>query len=197
MLKKFIAIFRKKWYCIHREEESNKVSIMNNEINRNIIENSYYMVKLFVDDGKEITNLKLQKLMYFVEAYYMVKNSSESQLFDTEWSAWNYGPVTPKLYQEYKKFGSLSIKLSDEQREKTNFLSEENKKYIRYIYETFGNFSAFDLVTLTHLEGSPWSYIYKNKRYDFEDINNKSIIPKKKTAEWFNEKFNFIFSEEK
>ena len=59
---------------------------MKMNVNRNIIENSYYMVSLFSKKGleekaiknKNITNLKLQKLMYFAEAYYMVKNKDET-----------------------------------------------------------------------------------------------------------------------
>lgn len=200
MFKKVIAYFKKTCYCIIKVDEGNKVSTMDKDmdkkINRNIIENSYYMIKLFIDENKDITNLKLQKLMYFVEAYYMVKNSSEPYLYESEWSAWNYGPVIPELYQEYKKFGSLPITITEEQKEKAENLPDKNKEYIESIYKILGDLSAFDLVTLTHLDGSPWSYIYKNQKYDFEDINNKSIISKKQTAKWFEEKFDFIFSED-
>ena len=167
---------------------------MNKKINNNIIENSYYMIYLFQKDDKEITNLKLQKLMYFVEAYYTAKNDCD-KLFDTEWSAWDYGPVNKELYNYYKKFRSFPIILEDNEKEIAESLCDENKNYISFIYGIFSPFTAFELVTLTHLDGSPWSNVYneneKNKDYDFEELNN-SKIKKEETKEWFKSKFDFI-----
>lgn len=167
---------------------------MNKKINNNIIENSYYMIYLFQNNEKEITNLKLQKLMYFVEAYYTAKNDCY-ELFDTEWSAWDYGPVNKDLYDCYKKFRSIPIVLEDEEKEKALKLPEENQKYINIVYDVFSAFTAFELVTLTHLEGSPWSKVYKeneqNKKYDFEELND-SIISKEETRKWFKTKFDFM-----
>ncbi len=171
------------------------------DLNRDIIENSYYLINLFLIDKTEskkisITNLKLQKLMYFVEAYYMVKNPNDDKLFTSTWSAWDYGPVSRDLYNYYKKFGSIEISLTENQVSIGENLPPENKKYIDKIYSLFGNFSAFDLVTLTHLKGSPWSIIYESnkesKKYNFENLND-SVISKKKTKEWFEMRFNFLF----
>lgn len=174
---------------------------MKEDISRDIIENSFYMINLFYNDSnsdkKEITNLKLQKLMYFVEAYYMVKNPGEIELFNSGWSAWNYGPVNVQLYKYYKKFGSMPIVLEDEEIQRGYELPQYNKDCIQEIFNIFSKFSAFELVTLTHLEKSPWSKLYelnkKDKKYDFEHIN-PSDINKIETKEWFEEEFNFIFN---
>lgn len=170
-------------------------------INRDIIENSYYLINLFIenkakDKNISLTNLKLQKLMYFIEAYYMVENPDEDKLFSSSWSAWDYGPVNKVLYMYYKKFGSMEISLQTEEISIGESLPETNKKYIRCIYNLFGHFSAFDLVTLTHLNGSPWDEIYKsnktNNKYDFDKLND-SVIPKKETRDWFKTQFSFLF----
>lgn len=171
-------------------------------INRDILENSYYLINLFVENKAKdkqnisITNLKLQKLMYFIEAYYMVENPSEDEFFSCPWSAWDYGPVNKVLYINYKKFGSMEISLSAEEMSIGENLPEINKKYIKRIYDLFGHFSAFDLVTLTHLNDSPWDKIYKsnktNNKYDFDKLND-SVIPKKETRDWFKVQFNFLF----
>lgn len=171
---------------------------MNENKNNDILDNSYYMIKLFLDNDEEITNLKLQKLMYFVEAYYMVKNLDQSELFSSNWNAWNYGPVNKVLYKHYKKFGSMPISLNDAELEEGRNLPSKNKEYITKVYNIFHNFSAFELVTLTHLDGSPWSKIYAknqlNQIYDFEQLND-SIINKQDTREWFAKEFNFLFHE--
>lgn len=170
------------------------------KIIRDIIENSYYMIYLFYKKENikkaEITNLKLQKLMYFVEAYYMVDNKEQLELFDTGWSAWDYGPVNKKLYKYYKKYGSMPILLSHEEIDKIKELPEINRKYIDKIFNIFSNFTAFELVTLTHLDGSPWSELYKEnnreKRYDFAQLN-ESEIDKEITRDWFEKEFSFLF----
>ncbi len=179
-----------------RVDEEIKASVQNNEINRNIIENSYYMIKLFFDDGKEVTNLKLQNLMYFVEAYYMDSHLEETHLYDLNWTAWNYGVVVSELYQKYKRFGNFPIRISEEEKTIGESLSEVNKKCIEKIYSIFGELSVFELEVLTHLESSPWRVIYnlnkQKSKYDFEDINNKSLIPKKETAIWFKNNFGEV-----
>lgn len=201
MSKNILEYLTNLWYALVRKKlDYRRNGYMNKtNINRNIIENSYYLISLFEKDSKEITNLKLQKLMYFIEAYYMAKNDSESELFDSEWSAWNYGPVNIALYNYYKKFGGLPIVLTEEEKQKGTELFEQNKIYIDKIYEIFGGLSAFKLVTLTHLDGSPWSEIYKNnqknKEFDFEFIN-KSKILKIETKNWIKKQFSFLFNEE-
>lgn len=182
-----------------KERESSK-SVA---IERDIIVNSYYMINLFYKHSDEnikfnisITNLKLQKLMYFVEAYYMVENQDERQLYYDNWSAWDYGPVNQNLYNYYKRFGSMEIHLTEEEKNMGESLSSINKKYIEKVYNIFGKLTAFDLVTLTHLPDSPWSKIHNrnkiNKIYDFDTLND-STISKEETKEWFSKRFNFLF----
>lgn len=177
---------------------------MNAYPNDNIIINSLYMVSLFSiekDKGKNIsiTNLKLQKLMYFVEAYYMTIYSEDKYMFSSSWNAWDYGPVNRELYDYFKKFGSMEIEITASEKETIKSLSQENKQCIEKIFEVFGGLSAFDLVTLTHLQGSPWSLINEannvSKRYNFENIN-ESIISKEDTKNWFKKTFSFILDEE-
>ena len=173
-----------------------------NDVERDIIKNAYYMISLFENEKNNelsdiskagnaeeasnkaiISNLKLQKLMYFVEAYYMNKYNDNS-LYNSEWSAWNYGPVNMSLYNYYRKYGSVEISLNENERNQINDLPPKNIDCIKKVYDVLGQFSAFDLVTLTHLKGSPWYEIKESNSYDFEKLNG-SIIDKARTKEWF------------
>jgi uncharacterized phage-associated protein len=212
----------------------NKIGMINmgkDDIERDILKNSFYMIKLFIDSKEKcdiniddepvkiekdengnineesldkyikinrciITNLKLQKIMYFLEAYYMVIESTETNLFDSEWCAWDYGPVSKKLYEYYRKYGSLEITLSEEEISIANNLPENNKKYIEKVYKIFGGLNAYDLVSLTHMKGSPWEKIKNEKKYDFQVLND-SVIDKKATKEWFESNFNVVYDGEK
>lgn len=52
--------------------------------------------------GLSISPLKLQKLLYYVQAWYMVFYGRQSQVFKESPQAWVNGPVYPSIYQEYK-----------------------------------------------------------------------------------------------
>lgn len=56
--------------------------------------------------GKHITHIHLQKILYFLEGHYLVKNK---ELFKDDISKWKLGPVVESVYHEYKTFGSGSI----------------------------------------------------------------------------------------
>lgn len=55
-----------------------------------------------------ISNLKLQKILYFIQAYFLIKQPSRC-CFDDKIEAWDFGPVVPKAYRKYKQFGSSDI----------------------------------------------------------------------------------------
>ena len=54
------------------------------------------------ENGDFITNLKLQKLLYYLQGYYLAV--FEKPLFDVEIEAWQYGPVVPNAYYEFNAF---------------------------------------------------------------------------------------------
>lgn len=146
-------------------------------IERDIVLNSKYIISYFNKSEKNVTNLMLEKLLYFLEAIYMVR-TGEDFLFTEDFYAWNFGPVNEIIYKEYKYFGNMPIHL-----EENVEIPEENKKYIENLYKLFKDYSAYKLVSLSHREDSPWYKI--NEKYGFE-IPKNVVIPKKETKEWFN-----------
>lgn len=142
----------------------------------NIIYDAYYLIKLFNDEENPITQLQVQKLMFLFEAYYMnVKNVDK--LYNCEYQAWNFGPVSTQLYKEFKKYGRNNIQLTDEQLKNANDIAEHKKQLINDIYNVFGNFNAMELVNFTHADGSPWKEAWDHKEY--------STINKEKMKTWF------------
>lgn len=145
-------------------------------IEKSIEINAKYIISYFNENKKEVTNLKLQKLLYFLEAIYMVLED-ENSLFDEEFYAWDFGPVNDKVYQIYKFYGNFPISLD----EKIN-INPNNKKYIEELFKNFSEFKAYELVSISHQDGSPWSEI--NKKYD-SDIPDGIKIEKIETKKWF------------
>lgn len=153
------------------------------EIERNVIKNSEYIIEYYKRKEKFITNLELQKLMYFLEAIYMVA-TNEEYLYNDGFVAWSFGPVNLEIYNKYKSFGRGSIVL-----EQDIDINNTNLKYIINLYELFKDFNATELVNLSHSEGSPWLEIYKSCR---GVIPRDKIISKRKTKEWFSSLVNKV-----
>lgn len=145
-------------------------------IERNVIKNSEYIIEYYNRNGKKVTNLELQKLAYFLEAIYMV-SSDEEYLFEEDFAAWNFGPVNLEIYNHYKNFGRIPIEL-----EKEVNINHQNLKYIENLYDLFKDFNATQLVNLSHANGSPWYTIYSNNQ---GIIPRSEIISKKETKKWF------------
>lgn len=66
-----------------------------------------YIVSDFLEKGRDINNLKLQKLLYYSEAEHLIRNSSS--LFEEDIEKWKLGPVVPEVYHEFKNYGSSNI----------------------------------------------------------------------------------------
>lgn len=57
------------------------------------------MVRLSIEKELWMTNLKLQKVLYFTWKDYFREN--RQHLFEEPFEAWKYGPVVPSVYYEY------------------------------------------------------------------------------------------------
>lgn len=145
-------------------------------IQRDIIVISEYVISYFNTHGFKLTNLSLQKLMYFLEAIYMICEDDD-KLYNDEFFAWTFGPVCLRLYNHYKVYSNEYIEIS-----KDVIIPNNLKNYIENLFNLFHDFSAFQLVELSHRKGSPWYYI--NRDNDISE-NRNIVISKSATKKWF------------
>ena len=61
-----------------------------------------YFIALSNSVQSLITNMKLQKLMYYAQAWHLAVIGDE--LFSDDFQAWIHGPVIPALYDKYKAY---------------------------------------------------------------------------------------------
>lgn len=109
---------------------------------------------LHLDDANEgdgISNLKLQKLVYYAQGFFSA--IFDTPLFDNGIFAWAHGPVVPDLYHEYKQFGSNRIPTPTDF--DTSSLTQQEIDLVEEVFEVFGQFSAWKLRNMTH-EEAPW-----------------------------------------
>ncbi len=113
---------------------------------------AYILNKANSDDaGDLISNLKLQKLVYYAQGFHLVIFGSV--LFQEPIDAWQHGPVVEDLYHEFKQFGRNAIPTPEYfDAEK---LTTDQKELLDEVYEVYGQFSAWKLRNMTHQE-APW-----------------------------------------
>ena len=63
-----------------------------------------YIGLSMISKGISVSPLKLQKILYYEQAWHMVFFGRENQLFNQAPQAWVNGPVYPEIYKEYKGY---------------------------------------------------------------------------------------------
>jgi uncharacterized phage-associated protein len=144
---------------------------------------NYIIENLSRNKISDLTNLKLQKLMYF--AYGVHLSLFGERLFRDEIQAWKLGPVIPSVYKEFKDHRNSPIGISSratilkdddsgefEEPPVINEATEENKAKSLFIAcASCGEKSAWNLVDMLHNgEKSAWK-----KHYD--DSKKGIVIP--------------------
>jgi uncharacterized phage-associated protein len=99
--------------------------------------------------GNAITAWKLQKLVYYCQAWSLVWD--EKPLFNEKILAWANGPVVKELYNQHKgMFYVQNMPKGDPEH-----LSINQKDTIDHVLKAYGDKTAQWLSDLTHLE-EPW-----------------------------------------
>ena len=131
--------------------------------------------------AEEITPLALQKMLYFIQGIYMALFGAE--LFREECEAWAHGPVFKDVYEVFKNFKYNPI---DDIRfamfqNRFNELSDNEKKVIDLVVDSFGMYSGKVLEQITHGE-APWLDARENC---LPGERSNEVIPKESIKSYF------------
>ncbi|MCY4595573.1 MAG: DUF4065 domain-containing protein [Bryobacterales bacterium] len=133
---------------------------------------------------KPVTQMKLHKLVYFSHGWYLAFTGDP--LINEMVEAWEYGPVVPTLYHEFKEFGSREIKrlatdwdpITEEYYDAPKIPSKDvlTIRLLKNMFTLYGGMSAIEMSALTHTKDSPWDLTRKeNEGIRFVDIPNDRI----------------------
>ncbi len=111
-----------------------------------------YILNMANNEGDLITNLRLQKLLYYAQAWYLV--NFDRPLFDDTIKAWTFGPVVGSVYYIYKKFRHTPIDYKNKE-DIGKLFSEQDKEFLAEFYGVYSNYSAHDLLNMSHND-APW-----------------------------------------
>jgi len=109
-----------------------------------------YLICFARDYGDLLTNLKLQKLVYYAQAWFLALH--DEPLFKERLEAWPHGPVEPNLYRDFKQFGwnPITAKVTCPE-----FDDPRVKPHLDEIMDVYGDLTGHHLERLVHQE-DPW-----------------------------------------
>lgn len=133
-----------------------------------------YFMKLANETGSFVSNLKLQKLVYYAQAWHLALKGDP--LFQEDFQAWVHGPVIPSLYQKYKAFGWQPIV-----EDVTPKIPEETSLFLDEVAKEYFARDAYELEQMTHIE-APWN---RARGYIASDESSVAIILKEWMKEYY------------
>lgn len=112
----------------------------------------YFIIRAY-EEGREnhITNMKVQKLLYYTQCLHLALYNEP--LFAEEIQAWRYGPVCPPAYRFYSEFEAQQLPIPTQNKLET--LTQEKLDLLEEVWQYFGEYHAYYLSDMTHLE-FPW-----------------------------------------
>lgn len=147
-----------------------------------------FFIKKAMDEGVEMSLMKLIKLVYIAHGWYLGINGDS--LLPESVQAWTYGPVVPSIYHEFKKYGDNKINALEFDIETGTYpmvQNEELKSFLNKIWQVYGKMNGLELSSLTHQRGTPWDIVWNVNK----GKNQKSaFIPNNIIMEHYKQKAN-------
>ena len=120
--------------------------------------------------ARPVTNLALQKLLYFVHGLHLVE--TKDPLVTGFFEAWQYGPVHPIAYHAFKEAGGTSIQFRASIEDPFTRTSlplpeckdDEVRSRVSRIAAFYGAMTPGRLVEVSHAKNAPWRYIVDKAR---------------------------------
>ena len=109
------------------------------------------IVKHVLSRCDDITNLALQKSLYYIQGFYFAFHNSF--IFDDDCEAWIHGPVYREIYHRFSDYGYDFIR-GESEHDEYRFSAEE-ELLINSIIRYFCCYSGKTLERFTHIE-TPW-----------------------------------------
>ena len=135
-----------------------------------------YVLDYADDSGRTLTNMQINKIVYFLHADYLA--AFERPLVTAKIEAWDHGPVFRELYQEFKEYSDQPIRkrltrvspISGKREYVSYQLAQEEISYLADVCSKYVGMTASALRTLSHIEGGPWDLVWNH------DTNTKASM---------------------
>lgn len=140
-----------------------------------------YFIKKNEKDQKGLDNKKIQKLLYYSQAWNLVFNNKG--LFPNKIEAWVHGPAIPEVYRAFREF-DFSRPHPEISEENFKIIAGKERKILDLVWRVYGKYDSNYLEALVHNE-LPWQEARKGLSV-IEPSQN--VISEKKMKEYYEQK---------
>lgn len=158
----------------------------------NVLDVAIYVINYAHDTGcgELMSNLKLQKILYYIQATFLLKKNKEC--FKSVIIAGKFGPVIPEVYQKYKIYERRGIPKQENRKvlqldcEKMRIIKKEvteisrgDKRLIEKVVDTYAEITEPIVLAKKTCEEDPWKNTSLNKEIKNSLIRKYYLVVKK------------------
>ncbi len=122
-----------------------------------------YVIDRCYREYRPISNLQLQKFLYFIQVEFL--QAHNRPLFNDEIEAWPYGPVVREVYTRFSIKGASPLPYNYDTE-----IDIDAMKIINNVIEERIEIPVWDLVDETHEINGAWYKTYNNGTGKYRDI---------------------------
>lgn len=133
-----------------------------------------YVIYYVYTKGNIVTNLKLQKILYYIQAEFLV--GTQKQCFREHIEAWSFGPVVPCVYMKYNIYGNSFI--YPPRNDISYKFSSADKRKVEHIVDACSAYSSSMLTEITQRQ-TPWIDAYHQGKAEITPESIRQFFIKK------------------
>lgn len=122
---------------------------------------AHYTVDKCTRENCPVSNLQLQKILYFLQLTYC-RASKGGLLFEEPFQAWPYGPVIESVYNEYSFYGASAIEETYDDAACIDL--GRAKGFVDAGISRLRTKYPWEMVRISHAKGSPWDLVWRGGR---------------------------------
>lgn len=127
------------------------------------------VLDLAEESGISLSNLALQKVIFFCHAWNLVDTGEP--LVKNDFEAWEHGPVLQYIYRQFRDFEKSAVRgrakglnsYTGKQEIISAILPQDILDRIRRVVAFYGRLNPWDLVELTHIKNGPWDKVWNHE----------------------------------
>ena len=132
-------------------------------------------------DGEGLTNLQVQKTLYFANMLYIGKYGPDNPLIRGKFLTWVYGPAVRELHERMSRYEKDFVKaevfddirpIMDEDKEPTEERYRPHLDVLKEAYKRWGKQDPYKLIGISHWKKGAWR---KSVGDGEEEIGNELI----------------------
>ena len=145
-----------------------------------------YLLDLAWAEGKSIDPIKTQKLVFIAQGWSLAVY--DNRLVGEDVEAWDFGPVFPELYREFKRYGRSPIARPGACFDDFDSDSDQEGRHILdNVWRVHKSVSGIQLANRTHDPGTPWEVVTREHRKSGKVWAQHLIIPDSLIRDYYRE----------